>query len=120
MKVRAIDFVVVNVSDFERSLRFYRDTLGIDVPLTEDSPRWKEFDTPPVAMALRLDPQNPGVNAAIALAVDDVNAAVEELHARGVPVLIEPYEGEVCFNAMVQDPDGNLLLLHRRKDGTAG
>jgi hypothetical protein len=40
--------------------------------------------------------------------------------AEGVPVLLEPHENDVCFAAMVQDPDGNLLLPHRRKDGTAG
>ncbi|MBI3971439.1 MAG: VOC family protein [Chloroflexi bacterium] len=120
MNVRAIDFVVVNVSDIDRSMRFYRDTLGVAFPLTEDGAGWKEFDTPPVAMALRLDRQNPGANAAIALAVEDVRAAVEELRAKGVTITIEPGESDVCYAAMIQDPDGNLLLLHQRKDGTAG
>lgn len=120
MRVRAVDFVVVNVADLERAEAFYRDTLGLRVPLTEDSARWKEFDAPPVALALRLDPQSPGVNAAVALAVEDVAAAVEELRAKGVTVLLEPYETDVCHTAMIRDPDGNLLLLHQRKDGTAG
>jgi catechol 2,3-dioxygenase-like lactoylglutathione lyase family enzyme len=120
MRVRAIDFVVVNVSDVARSVRFYRDTLGVDVPLWEDSPRWQEFQTAPVAFALREDKGGPGVNAAIALAVEDVAGAVEELRGKGVPILLEPRESEVCFSALIQDPDGNLLLLHRRKDGTAG
>jgi predicted enzyme related to lactoylglutathione lyase len=120
MRVRAVDFVVVNVADLDRSMRFYRDTLGMAFPLTEDGPRWKELDTPPVALALRLDPQSPGVNAAIALAVEDVRAAVEELRAQGVAIALEPGESAVCYSAMIQDPDGNLLLLHQRKDGTAG
>ena len=120
MKVRAIDFVVVNVSDVPRAAAFYRDTLGLDFPLVEESLRWQEFQTEPVAFALREDKGNPGANAAIALAVDDVSAAVEELRAKGVKVLIEPRESPDCYTAMVQDPDGNMLLLHRRKDGTAG
>ncbi len=120
MKVKAIDFVVVNVSDMERSKAFYRDTLGMEFPVWEDSANWQEFLAPPVAMALRVDKQNPGANAAIALAVDDVPAAVEELRAKGVKVLIEAREFATCFEALIQGPDGNLLLLHRRKDGTAG
>ena len=120
MRVRAIDFVVVNVADLERSVRFYRETLGVDAPLWEDTAHWQEFQTAPVAFALRVDPQAPGVNAAIALAVEDTAAAVEELRAKGVTVLLEARESETCTTAMIQDPDGNLLLLHQRKDGTAG
>jgi catechol 2,3-dioxygenase-like lactoylglutathione lyase family enzyme len=120
LKVKAIDFVVVNVADMERSRAFYRDTLGMDFPVWEESANWQEIQSPPTAMALRVDRRNPGANAAIALAVDDVAAAVEELRAKGVRVLIEPGESDTCWTAMIQDPDGNLLLLHRRKDGTAG
>jgi catechol 2,3-dioxygenase-like lactoylglutathione lyase family enzyme len=111
MRVRAIDFVVVNVSDLERSGAFYRDTLGMDFPLWEDSERWKEFDSPPVALALRLDKESPGVNAAVAL---------EELRGKGVEILSDVGESAVCHTALIEDPDGNLLLLHQRKDGTAG
>src|SRR5262245_171826 len=117
MRVRAIDFVVVNVADMARSVRFYRETLGVDAPLSIDAPHWQEFETAPVAVALRQDPRGPGVNAAIALAVEDVRAAVEELRPQGVPVLIEPRESDTCVTALIQDPDGNLLLLHQRKDG---
>lgn len=120
MRVRAIDFVVVNVSDLERSGAFYRDTLGMDFPLWENSERWKEFDSPPVALALRLDKESPGVNAAVALAVDDVAAALEELRGKGVEILSDVGESAVCHTALIEDPDGNLLLLHQRKDGTAG
>ena len=120
MNVRAIDFVVVNVSDMERSKAFYRDTLGMEFPIWEDTANWHEFDSPPVAMALRVDKHSPGMNAAIALAVDDVAASVDELRAKGVTVLSDTREHGTCFTAMIQDPDGNLLLLHKRKDGTAG
>ncbi|HAH14765.1 MAG TPA: hypothetical protein DCL45_01665, partial [Chloroflexi bacterium] len=32
MKIRGIDFVVVNVADADASLRFYREVVGIDAP----------------------------------------------------------------------------------------
>jgi predicted enzyme related to lactoylglutathione lyase len=69
---------------------------------------------------LRLDQRDPGQNAAIALAVEDVAAAVEELRGKGVTVETGPHESGVCYSALIRDPDGNLLILHQRKDGTAG
>ena len=120
MKVRAIDFVAVNVSDMARAKRFYRDTLGLEFPIWDDTPRWQEFQSEPVALALREDRQSPGLNAAIALAVEDVAAAVEELRAKGVEIEGGPHESGVCYSALIRDPDGNLLILHQRKDGTAG
>ena len=119
MNVRAIDFVEVRVADVERSLRFYRDTLGMAFPISGGSPAWKELDSPPVALALGLGPEPPG-SIVLALAVDDVDAAVEELRAKGVPILKEPWEADVCYRALIQGPDGNVLMLHQRKDGTAG
>jgi catechol 2,3-dioxygenase-like lactoylglutathione lyase family enzyme len=57
---------------------------------------------------------------ALALAVDDVAAAQEELRALGVPVVCERQESRVCYQAAVRAPDGNVLILHHRKDGSAG
>ena len=52
--------------------------------------------------------------------MEDVSAAVEELRARGVTIEGGPFEAGVCSSALIRDPDGNLLILHQRKDGTAG
>ena len=46
MKVRAIDFVELGVADMDRALRFYRDTLGMDFPLSGGGDDWKELDLP--------------------------------------------------------------------------
>jgi catechol 2,3-dioxygenase-like lactoylglutathione lyase family enzyme len=121
-KVRAIDFVQIGVADMDRAVRFYRDTLGMDFPLSGGDNtdwNWKEFDTPPVALALDRDGPAPGL-VSLALAVDDVAAAVEELRAKGVPIVVEPREQDVCYAAVIRAPDGNEIVLHRRKDGTAG
>jgi catechol 2,3-dioxygenase-like lactoylglutathione lyase family enzyme len=124
MKVRAIDYIELSVSDMDRAVRFYRDTLGLSFPL-KGGPDWKEFDSPPVAFALdrvrgnRAEGATPGM-VALALAVDDVDAAVEELRAKGVPIVKEPWEADVCYQAVIRAPDGNEIILHRRKDGTAG
>ena len=123
MKVRAIDFIITNVSDIERAKSFYRDTLGITDPATSEAEGWIEFDTKPVALALGVAPpgwSQPAGSTAIALSVDDVHAAVEELRAKGVEILIEPIVTGACDMALIKDPDGNSIFLHRRHDGTAG
>ncbi len=122
MKVRAIDYIELSVADMDRAVRFYRDTLGMDFPLSggDDMDRnWKEFDTPPVALELAREGPAPG-QVSLALAVDDVAAAVEELRAKGVPIVMEPRDQGVCYAAAIRAPDGNQIILHRRKDGTVG
>ena len=51
----------------------------------------------------------------LALEVDDFENAVAELKAAGVPVSFEPMESPVCHFAIVRDPDGNALMIHKRK-----
>lgn len=118
MKVRAIDFVVTGVSDVRRSKEFYRDVLGIEDEILFEDETWVEFDTRPVALALTQPASER--NTMVALAVADVREAVEELRQKGVTVVREPFDTPVCVMAIIADPDGNPILLHQRKDGTAG
>ena len=126
MQPRGIDFFVYNVSDIATSADFYENTLGLTLKSWEGS-GWVEFevgDTQTV-LALRLDSEDLGADVhfrggAIAIAVDDVGQAVDELRQRGVDVALGPGEQASCYAAGITDPDGNLILLHSRKDGTAG
>ena len=126
MNPRGIDFFVYNVSDIARSADFYEHTLGLTLRSWE-GPGWVEFavgDTQTV-LALRFDSEDPGADAhfrsgAVAIAVDDVGQAVEELRQQGVDIALGPGEQASCYAAGITDPDGNLILLHSRKDGTAG
>jgi predicted enzyme related to lactoylglutathione lyase len=120
MTVRAIDFVVVHVADMDRAIAFYRDILGIPVAADGVHDIWTELDTSPVTVALFRNPDSAGSNASIALAVDDVAASAEAFRAVGRAVVMQPVETPVCHMAAVRDLDGNTLILHRRKDGTAG
>lgn len=120
MTVRAIDFVVVHVADMDRAIAFYRDTLGIPIAADGVHEIWTELDTSPVTVALFRNPDSAGSNASIALAVDDVEKAAATFRAAGREVVLEPMETPVCHMAAVLDLDGNALILHQRKDGTAG
>jgi predicted enzyme related to lactoylglutathione lyase len=50
----------------------------------------------------------------ILFAVDDFDAAVSAIKARGIPIHMER-ETPVCFMAMISDPEGNTVTLHKRK-----
>lgn len=56
----------------------------------------------------------------MALALDDVDAALNEAREAGATVLHETRDTPACRNAMIADPDGNPIWLHQRHDGTAG
>ena len=124
MKPKAVDFVSYLVSDMARSESFYRDVLGLDVTTPPAAPgdgpaQFMELDAGGTAISLTALPQlHP--NAVVALAVDDVHAAIEELRGKGVTIAMEPLETGDCFMAAITDPDGNQILIHHRKDGTFG
>jgi catechol 2,3-dioxygenase-like lactoylglutathione lyase family enzyme len=113
MQVEAVDFVSVPTRDFQRAAAWYRDVLGL--PLSEYSDG--EIETPNVTLSF-WNPEEQGEEFVpnqngIAVRVADVEAAVEEVRASGTDVIgIE--DSGVCHMGFVKDPDGNVVILHRR------
>jgi catechol 2,3-dioxygenase-like lactoylglutathione lyase family enzyme len=122
MKIRGTDFVMYQVSDLARAAKFYRETLGLPQETYSEEWKWAEFNCGNVILALNSGVQLPDVIAGgrMALAVDDVFAACAELKAEGVRFTLEPTDYSVCRAATILDPDGNLVILHQRADGTFG
>lgn len=120
-QVRAVDFVMYHSRNMKRTQKFYREMLGLKRG-AEFNSFWTEFATEPVALAFCGCNRRHRWQGApcIALAVDDIHAAVNALRERGVRILVEPDETNVCWMAWIADPDGNRVCLHQRKDGTAG
>jgi predicted enzyme related to lactoylglutathione lyase len=56
-----------------------------------------------------------GNNVAVALEVDDFDAAMKRLAERKVKFAMEATETPVCRMALIEDPDGNPIMIHRRK-----
>lgn len=114
LDIERVDFVSVPTRDVARARRFYSDVLG----LAPSAVNPDEFETPNLTLALwRPDAEAvPFVpnTAGIALRVPDVEAARERLNARGVEFLGETVDTGVCLMGFFYDPDGNVLILHRR------
>lgn len=107
----AFDAVYYHVTDMERAIAFYRDTLGFRLTSRDYVAR---FDIDGVLFELVpnfLGNTLPGTgNARLSLGVTDIQQATRELQARGVattPVKEEP-GGLLSF---FKDPDGNELCL---------
>jgi lactoylglutathione lyase len=125
MQVDAPDYVVLVVTDLDRALGFYVDTLGLR--LGHRSGPYAQLDTGRTrlalferdAMAATLgrelappDPDAPGFE--VGFKVDDVDEAAAELVAAGVEAVTPPTDrpwGQ--RTAYVRDPDGHLVELAR-------
>jgi lactoylglutathione lyase len=110
-----MDYVMVIVSDMNRSVEFYRDKLGI--PLKFQSPDWTEFQTEGTTLALHgggaAKPSStaPGGNAgtcAFGFNVANLDQTFSELTAKGVRFVMPPktQEAEGIKLAVCIDPDG--------------
>ncbi|MGA2749407.1 MAG: VOC family protein [Verrucomicrobiota bacterium] len=122
MKIRGTDFVVYPVSDLARAASFYREILGLPQEVYSEEWKWAEFNCGNITLALKAGENLPEVitGGRIALAVDDIHAAHQEMQKRGVRVVSEPHDYSVCWAMEILDPDGNLVILHKRADGTSG
>ncbi len=112
--ITGLDLSYVLVTDPQKAIAFYRDVVGLVPTNIDEEGRGAEFDLG--------DGQTFGVwstgdgktGGGVFFAVDDINAAISEMRARGLQVS-PPDETPVCFMAFAADPDGNGFAIHQRK-----
>jgi predicted enzyme related to lactoylglutathione lyase len=118
MNVTGVDFAYIPTTDFERAVEFYGTTFGRPESARYGQMPGVEFETGSLTLAVIQSEafgQKFERNAnGIALRVDDVPTAREELEAKGVEFTADTIDSGVCHMAFFKDPDGNALLLHHR------
>jgi catechol 2,3-dioxygenase-like lactoylglutathione lyase family enzyme len=113
--ITKLDFVAIPSQDADRAKAFYSETIGLRPDDHGDYEFWAGETClgiyEPARYGMEFAPQK---NAHLALHVDDVAAAREELAARGVEFAGDTLDTGVCQMAFFTDPDGNDLMLHHR------
>jgi len=124
--VTTIGNVAINVSDLERSERFYVDVLGLEVLARIETPDVRELllgssEGGSQLMLARHTAQEGPVDAGggmwkVYLATDDSEGLFRRAVAAGAEPVAEPrhlerFEVTIAF---VRDPDGHLIELGQR------
>jgi predicted enzyme related to lactoylglutathione lyase len=116
--VTGVDFVAVPALDFDTSMKFYGDVLGLPFVKRWGEMPGAEYQAGNLTLAI-MDPTAFGQefrphSLPIALQVDDVPKAREQLEAKGVRFVSDLIDSGVCHQAIFLDPAGNSLGLHHR------
>lgn len=102
-----------------RARDFYENVIGLkSESITEnEGGSWVEYLIGDSVFSLGnmegFIPSNSGAN--ISFEVEDFNSAVEELRDKQVKFKMEPFETPVCHMVLIEDTEGNLLIIHKRK-----
>ena len=115
--IKEVAFVAIAVTDPERARKFYQDTLELKPTTTAMGGAWVEYELGATTIGVGCHPawQPSRDGTTVAFEVDDIDATIAKLKERGVGFDLEKTETPVCFMAQFRDPDGNKLLVHKRK-----
>src|SRR5262245_47331184 len=112
--------LMLGVTDMDRSVRFYRD--GIGLPVRFGSGEFTFLDAGGVTLVLQahetLPPPDDGVRTEVVFPVEDIDTAYRTLRERGVVFRIEPriVTGDKLA-ADFRDPDGHVLSIFGPRKG---
>jgi len=120
MKDVSIGYINLAVTDFNRSLAFYRDVLGLPLIFVDDKFQFAAFGAGAVRFAVvggadskkMREARGGDFHTGIGFCVPDVDAAHRELAAKGVRFTMnpskQPWGG---YMAMFADPEANVFYL---------
>ncbi|MBV8815434.1 MAG: VOC family protein [Verrucomicrobia bacterium] len=125
MKIVEVAFIGYPVTEPPRARDFYERVLGLSPSRVfgEGDRAWIEYDLGPVTFAIsnmggeswRPSPNGP----CVAFEMENFETAITELKAKSVPFDLEPMETPVCRMAVIADPDGNKVTIHKRHSTTS-
>ena len=123
ISVNEIAFVACPVTDKQRARDFYEGIFKLKLTMNSDFPEgfWIEYDLGTTTLALsnfwKPTGQAGQTGPSVAFEVDDFDQAISTLKKQGIPFVMDVLETPVCHMAVVNDPDGNSLFIHKRKPG---
>jgi predicted enzyme related to lactoylglutathione lyase len=118
MKVTQIAFTGIPVSDMKRARAFYEGQLGLKPASEYAEGVWIEYEIGSETLAIgsvgeQWKPSSDGTS--VALEMEDFDTAIADLKKAGVSFEAEGIESPVCRMAVIKDPDGNKIIIHKLK-----
>lgn len=117
MKLLGTHHISLHTPNFEALKSFYTESLGFPIVNAWPDANIVFIDLGSTTLELAgreqatAQTKPSGGFVHIALHVEDVDEAVAELSAKGIPIAVEPRNFQDIRLAFIQDPDGNMVEL---------
>ena len=122
IRITEVAFVACPVSDIPRARNFYENVLGLSPGIMDDEiegmpgKQWIEYELSNMTLAISNAWEPSGASGpTVAFEVPDLDEAVSQLKQAGVTFVVDHIESPVCDFALITDPDGNSITIHKRK-----
>lgn len=119
IRYNEIAFTAYAVTDLARSRKFYEEVLCLKPTVLKEGVSWVEYTvgngTLGIGVSEKWKPSRDG--ASVALEVADFDAAISHIKSHGIEFEMGPLETPVCHMAVLRDPDGSKICIHKRKPG---
>ncbi len=118
MKIIEIAFTGTPVTDIKRARAFYEGVLGLKPTMESAGGLWVEYDIGNGTFGIGCygevwKPSPDGT--CVAFEVDDLDAEISRLKSKSVTFAMGVTDTPLCRFAIICDPDGNKILIHKRK-----
>lgn len=115
--LKKLDIVLICVRDWPGAVTWYTETLGLQVDHQEDDDQFclLAFPEGETRIALFGDPtaRSDGSRCRPDILVDNLDATLEGLRAKGVTIRGEPSGDHEAYRLVgIEDPEGNVLQLY--------
>jgi catechol 2,3-dioxygenase-like lactoylglutathione lyase family enzyme len=115
---RKVGAVILLVSNMEKSVKFYHDTLGL--PIKTKSKDWTELFNNDTVLALhparKKSKLKTGSGILVGFEVSDLDSTMKSLRTKKVKLFKKPREEPFGKHAILQDPDGHLISIAQLKE----
>ncbi|MDX2085004.1 MAG: VOC family protein [Candidatus Melainabacteria bacterium] len=119
VRVLEAAFVCYPIVQVPRARHFYETLFGLTPSHTvgDDTEAFIEYELGNATFVIsNMGGGTPSTQGpSIAFEVEDFEQTIAALRQYPARFIVEPFETRVCFMALVEDPEGNGLIIHKRK-----
>jgi len=116
--ITEIAFAGTPVTNIKRAREFYEGVLGFKPSMESAGGMWVEYEIGSSTFGIGCygemwKPSEQGT--CVAFEADNFEAEIARLKLHGVKFSMEPMPTPLCHFAIICDPDGNRILIHKRR-----